>query len=159
MSSNFFRLVFWLTGWASALGMTLSLANWTGDWGHGVCGPWGCGPTIQSLLACHLSWFVILLPIAVLGRRWLPPRQTRTLAWYALTCSVISIASIAAYERFTWFAQASPMIRPYFWNRIEFAIITQVDLPMLQVLAISLTSVFTSQSFYRKEATVPIGLE
>ncbi len=51
------------------------------------------------------------------------------------------------------------MIRPYFWNRIEFAIITQVDLPMLQVLAISLTSVFTSQSFYRKEATVPIGLE
>ena len=146
MSTNFFRLVLWLTGWASALGMTLSLANWTGDWGHGVCGPWGCGPPTPSLLACHLSWFIVLLPIAVMGRRWLPPRQVATWAWCALTCSVISIASIAAYERFTWYAQASPMIRPYFWNRIGFAIITQVDLPALQIFAISLASILKQSS-------------
>jgi hypothetical protein len=149
MSLNFLRFVISLFGWAAALGLSLSLSNWTSDWSHGVCGPWGCGPPIPALLACHLSWFILLLPIAVQGARWLPPKRVSLLGWIAMAGSTISIAAMATYERMTWYAQASELNRPYFWNRVGFTMITQVDLPVLQVFTVGFVFVVASQRFLR----------
>src|SRR6202034_2817596 len=34
---------------------------------HTVCGPWGCGPPLPVLLACHTFWMVLLAPPAVVA--------------------------------------------------------------------------------------------
>lgn len=62
--------------WAASVGGAASIASIPGDWGHGLCGPWGCAPPLQALVSCHLIWCLVLFPLAVvvagqLSQRWL----------------------------------------------------------------------------------------
>jgi hypothetical protein len=49
-----------LSAWAAMLFAALSITNLPGNWGHSVCGVWGCGPPTQVLVGCHLAWFAVL---------------------------------------------------------------------------------------------------
>ena len=63
MSAATLKFCFGMTLWSGLLFGSLSVANLPGDWGHGICGPWGCGPPMQALVACHFAWLVVLAPL------------------------------------------------------------------------------------------------
>lgn len=134
MSRSLWRSLGGIVVWGLFLTATLSVANWPGDWGHGICGPWGCGPPLQALLACHLSWLVVLLPLAGVLRLWLPCRQQRVLGMIVLVAGCVGMAGLVAYELGAWWPAASEWQRRFFWQRVGFVIATQVDLPLIQLI-------------------------
>jgi hypothetical protein len=121
--------------WGAGLAAALSLTQWSGDWSHGVCGPWGCGPPTQALVSCHLAWLIFLTPPAVL----LAPRnfrRRRRLALFLILAAAMALFSIVGHQWATWWPDAAQWQRAYFWQRCGFCIATAVDLPILQTMAI-----------------------
>ena len=65
--SGTWKLVLGLIGWGLAGYAVLSLGQLPGEFGHSLCGPWGCLPPLQALAAMHLFWALALLPLIVLA--------------------------------------------------------------------------------------------
>lgn len=123
--------------WGVVLTGTLSVAHWSGDWGHSVCGAWGCGPPLQALVACHSSWLVVLLPIAVIVQKKVSAKTLRIWAAIALSLSLMSLLGVAAHEYLTWYARATEWQRPFYWWRVGFVVLTTVEVPLLQTLVLA----------------------
>ncbi len=134
MSSSLWRTLLGIVVWGLILTATLSIANWPREWGHGVCGLWGCGPPLQALLACHLSWLVVLLPLAVVLPSWLSWRQQRMLGVLVVMIGCAGLVGLVAYEFSTWWLVASEWKRSFFWRRVGFVIATDVDLPLIELI-------------------------
>lgn len=127
-----------LAAWAGAPWGALSIARVPGDWGHAVCGPWGCAPPLQALVGCHLAWLVLLAPVAVVGPRigrlpWLPGRAVGAAFVFV---AVAGAFAVWRHERATWLAAASEPQREYFWQRCALAIAAWVDAPLVQLLLV-----------------------
>ncbi len=136
ISLSLLKICAGIVAWSGLLLGSLSIATLPGDWGHAFCGPWGCGPTIQALVACHLSWLIILLPAAVLFARSsrISPQLVRRTGTMLLLGAIIGLLTIVVYQRLIWLPAASDFQRPYFWQRCGFVIATSIDLPLLQLL-------------------------
>lgn len=132
MSLSSLRIIAGIVVWGFVFLATLSIGHVRADWGHGVCGPWGCGPPLQALMACHLSWLVVLLPLAALIQTQITERYTRLLGTMLITFGLVCIMGIIAYELFTWWPSATEFHRRYLWQRLGFAIVTQIDLPVIE---------------------------
>jgi putative copper export protein len=136
MSFSLVNICVGAIAWSGLLLGSLSIARLPGDWGHAFCGPWGCGPSIQALVACHLSWLVVLLPAAFLfaNSSRVSPELVRRVGTLLVLAAIIGLLTIVVYQRIIWLPAASDFQRPYFWQRCGFVIATSIDLPLLQVL-------------------------
>src|SRR5271170_2895543 len=74
---------------------------------HGVCGPWGCGPPVPVLLACHGFWLFLLGPPAVLAASYLPSKLVWRLGIGFVSAGLCGLAALVAWEAATWLAQAN----------------------------------------------------
>lgn len=133
-----------LVAWGLALTGTLSIANWPGDWGHSVCGAWGCGPPLQALLACHTSWLVVLVPLAASAPYFLSVQWIRRAAFIGLSVSVGSALAFAANDYFNWYAHASEWQRAYYFHRVGFSILTTVEFPIYELAGLSAVMLLSS---------------
>lgn len=137
MSVSALKTCLGMVVWSGLLFGSLSVANLPGDWGHGICGPWGCGPPTQALIACHLAWLVALALPAVFILR--TSRRMRLRVGLFLTVlSLAVLLSVVVYQRLSWWPVASQWQRPFFWQRCAFCIATAVDVPVAQTLAVGL---------------------
>jgi hypothetical protein len=141
------RLTLWLAVWAAAMVAVLSISESPGNWGHGICGPWGCGPPLQALLACHMAWLVVILPPVMWLRRsdHIPARLRSQFGVSLCGATLLSLIVLVVYERTTWYPAVDEWQRGFFWRRIGFVIITSVDLPMGQSLLAGMLLVLGSQ--------------
>lgn len=140
------RTGLWLTAWTAAIAACLSVRSWPGNWGHWLCGPWGCGPPLQAVVACHSAWLVLLLPPAVVlsRHRWLSPAALRKLGTF-LTCVAIAVLGvIVARQRLDWWSTAQGSQQEYFWQRCGFIVATTVDMPVVQMLITGMYLIITS---------------
>jgi len=138
MSAATIRLALGISVWAAALLGALSIANIKADWGHGVCGVWGCGPPLQSLVACHLAWLVVMAPPAVMLMRSprIPAWFRRRIGGLLLLVATIGLVAIVVGQRIQWWPSASDWQRSFFWQRCGFVLVTAIDLPLLQSLGL-----------------------
>lgn len=138
MTSSLARTTIGLAMWGGCLAGALAIANLPWDLGHAICGPWGCGPPMQALVACHLAWFVVLVPPAVLLVRWSKASNTmrRRVGLLLVALAGAVLLAMMVYERLTWWPRASEWQRAHFWQRCGFVIATTVDVPVIQVLLI-----------------------
>ncbi len=141
------RSLFWLIVWATALYGALSVSNLAGDWGHSVCGPWGCGPPTQALVGCHLAWLVILAPLALsVGPMGNISAGNRLRIGQALIyVGLLLLSGIVAYQTLAWWPNVSEWQQRFFWQRLGFVIVTTVDVPMLQILVAGVTLVLRAR--------------
>ena len=137
MTKSLLRICLGLCVWALVLLGSLMIAQAPGDWGHPICGPWGCGPPLQSLVACHLAWLVAILPPAVLLVRSVSVKQhaRRWLGGLLVMSAIVGLCVVVGQQHAGWWQNASERQRPYFWHRCGFVAATSVDLPMVQCLA------------------------
>lgn len=131
-----------LTLWGLTLAGTLSVARWPGNWGHSVCGVWGCGPPLQTLVACHVSWVVVLAPPALylLSRASQREAFARALSLTSIVVLILAVTLVAiaaAHEYLTWYATASDFQKIYFCRRVGFVLITTVEVPLLEVAGLA----------------------
>jgi len=136
MTRSTIQLSCWLILWGGSLIGALSFASWEGDLGHAICGPWGCGPPLQALIACHLAWGVALTPVVglLVGSSAASPRLLKTSGLLAVGMAVAALLTVLAHQYFVWWPQVSEFQRPYFWQRYGFVLVTTVDVPIVQVL-------------------------
>jgi hypothetical protein len=134
MSASTVRLCLGLAGWSAMLLASLSVARIPGDWGHGICGTWGCGPPIQALVACHLAWLAALTPPLVFVRHWSRRAQCK-MGLLLAALSISAVIALISYQRIVWWPEVSDWQRFFFWQRCGFCLVTAVDVPILQLLA------------------------
>ena len=137
MTTAALRVCVGLTIWGVALLASLSNSKLRGAWGHGLCGPWGCGPPLQALVSCHLTWLVALAPAA----GYLIGRHRRIRRNIGLVLAVLSIGILLAgiaYQRFVWWPGTSQWQQTFFWQHCAFPLVTAVEFPIVQTLAIGL---------------------
>jgi len=134
------RISIGLITWGACMGGALSIAAWPEHLGHGICGPWGCGPPLQALIACHLAWFVALIPPAMMlsssmrsSGRLLP-----TSGSLLVILAGLGLLAVLAHQYFVWWPQATEWQHPYFWQRYGFTIATMVAVPLAQLLLIGI---------------------
>lgn len=135
------RTIVWLLAsgaWAAGLWGALQLqrlpTSVLGE--HVLCGPWGCGPPVPALLACHGFWMVLLGPPAVLAALRLPSRWVGLLGMLLVLIGAAGLLGVAAYEAATWFRGASEWQRQYAAQRYFYALVMLVDFPILEVLIV-----------------------
>jgi hypothetical protein len=104
--------------------------------GHDVCGPWGCGPPLPVLVSCHGFWLTLIGPAAVLAALYLPGKWVWRLGIAMAAAGVCGLAGLAVWEAASWLPQASALQRQYLGHRYLFALVTLVDVPIMQFLAI-----------------------
>ena len=132
MSFSSLKMIAGIVGWGIVFLATLSIGQVQANWGHGICGPWGCGPPLQALVACHLSWFVVLVPLATIIQNKIPDTVAQLLGSMLIAFGLLGIVGMIAYELFTWWPSATEIQRRYLWQRLGFSIVTQIDLPVIE---------------------------
>lgn len=128
--------------WGAALWGVLKIADLPIAETHTLCGPWGCGPPLTALIACHAAWLVILAPIALLVPIRMMASHCRWIGWGLIAMGILSIVGIGAYETFTWLPAMPEAIKPYFARRWAFTLATWTDLPILQAILLGFVFVW-----------------
>jgi hypothetical protein len=142
MSSATIRTCVCLAIWGGTLAATLAIANQPGDWGHSVCGIWGCGPPLQALVGCHASWLVVLVPVGLLLRSKTSPATFRIVTISSLFIALAGVVSVSVYETCTWFTTVGDTVKAYLGHRIVFVLLTTIELPILELLGLSSVAMF-----------------
>ena len=138
--------------WMAALYGTLRIADIpTAQWDHSICGPWGCGPPLSALVACHGFWIVLLAPLVLWAAwRW-PLRFVRRLGAALAIGGVAGIAMIALGEAVLWLPDVTAAQQRYFLQRVLFRIATTVDFPCVEVMISGVILILASR--LRTEST------
>ncbi|MEX2139447.1 MAG: hypothetical protein WD894_09310 [Pirellulales bacterium] len=147
------KLLAGLALWGSALYGALNLSQLHASWEHAMCGPWGCGPPTQAVVAMHTFWFVLILPVAgVLSCRLSPP-VLRRLGMMLTGFSVCVLVGILSWQAYAWWSPGSNGLRPHFIERVLFSVATLIDVPVVQTLFAGM--VFWLSSLGRHRERVP----
>ncbi|HWL07593.1 MAG TPA: hypothetical protein VNQ76_04250 [Planctomicrobium sp.] len=126
------KAVFWMAAWLGLLYGTVSLAKISSSMSGALCGPWGCTAPLEAVIACHLSWFVLLSPAGI----WLVQHGTPRQRWivgislllFSLTVILI-LCVVSLSESFS-----IPGATKYIPHRMALKIIGCVDLPLFAAL-------------------------
>jgi hypothetical protein len=121
--------------WASLLGASLSVARLRGDWGHPLCGPWGCAPPLQSLVGCHLAWIVALAPCVPLANRFLSPRWQFRLALSLTVLSTLGTLAFLGWRADGWLGRTRGQTT-YLPQHLALELASFVDIPFVQSVAL-----------------------
>ena len=121
--------------WGGLLLAVLSTYEAQGFAEHSVCGPWGCGPPTNTLVAIHGAWAIVLWPpLFYLPWRLHLSRKTIKIASTVLmTVGLMGMLGIATWQWTVWLPNASAWARDYIWQRCGFVIVTASDWPLLQL--------------------------
>lgn len=124
--------------WGAALLATLSLAHITSTKLPSICGPWGCGPPTEALVAVHLSWLVVLLPPAMWIWRRPAIQSLGRWLWLVWLVPPLVVGGVAAYEAWTWWPRVSDSLHVYFPKRVAFSLVATTDVPLLSILLLAM---------------------
>jgi hypothetical protein len=90
-------------------------------------------PPLQALLALHGLWTLALLPVVVWAVRMWPPLLLRVVGYGATALGLTGLAILIGYELLTWYPFVTPEQQEYFPRRILYVLVTNTDLPVVQV--------------------------
>jgi hypothetical protein len=128
------KLVLAGTGWGLAAYGALSLAGLEGDFGHSLCGPWGCLPPVQALAAMHLFWAVVLVPPVAWALTRGRPRHLRLAGMLLFFGALTGIVVVAARDLLAWLPDAPPEFQAYWARRALYTVVLFSDVPLIQGL-------------------------
>jgi hypothetical protein len=126
-----------LLAWAGALYGLQFLATLPGDlgealFGHSLCGPWGCLPPLQGLVAWHGVLVLLFVPLVLWAVWSWSPVRLWALGVGLAGLGLLGLGVVAGREVLTCWV-TSPAQRPYTLQHILFAVATLGDVPLVQV--------------------------
>jgi len=132
--SGTWKLVLGLIGWGLAGYAVLSLGQLPGEFGHSLCGPWGCLPPLQALAAMHLFWLLVLVPPVGWGLARAQPARLRLAGMLLFFGSLLGIAVVVGRDLLAWLRSVPHEFRAYWARRALYTLGTLSDVPLLQGL-------------------------
>lgn len=130
-----------VVAWGAAVWLVLQLQFVTFGTLHGICGPWGCGPPLSVLVACHGFLLVALGPPTCFGCSVLNPRRLLIAGFTALIAGLLAISGVAAWEATHWLPATTEFQSAYFPQRWLFSVAVRVDVPMIELTVFGLLAV------------------
>ena len=124
-----------LVAWGACLFGVLQIGQlpYHGFHQHDICGPWGCGPPTSALLAWHGFWLVLSAPPVGLMIWCLPVRQLRRIGIALVVVALLIVAAVGVWQAATWLPHLRPGQPSYFAQRLVFAVVTLIDLPVITI--------------------------
>lgn len=107
-------------------------------------------PPLQALLALHAFWLVVLAPPVVLAARLLRARYLLLIGLGVTLLALASLTYILYAEVFRW-CQEYPELSRHWSRRLLFVVLTQADLPGLQLLLAGLVFLVAGIKGAKKE--------
>lgn len=129
---RFGYLVPGIAAWAAALYGVLLIGRLPGQWGHAICGPWGCGPTLQALVACHGFWLVLMSPAVVAAARCCQPLTLWRVGIALVAVGIAGLAGMGIWEAANWLPQVADGRSSYLVQRYLFSLATLVEVPIVE---------------------------
>ncbi len=122
-------VVVWLTSIVAVLRAEPVLAAAVGS-GHSICGPWGCGPPLSSLLVWHSFVTILLVPPAIIAAK---KRPDFAVHWAGLLMIVVGLAAatFAVTNLAMWWNSANDVARGYIVHRALFSLVAFTDAPIV----------------------------
>ena len=120
-------------GWTVALYGTLQIARLNGPWDHAICGPWGCGPPLSALVACHAFWAVLIGGTVVVVRRYWSGSTLAIVGRLLAVGGLIGLATLAIWEAVHGSPAGEGILRPYLVQRYLFVLLTSIDTPIVEL--------------------------
>lgn len=118
--------------WCAVLYGILSLRDLPGDYSHRFCGPWGCLPPIQALVAVHGAWTLVMATAVEWLLRNQSPRTLRRTG-VVLTClGAAGLVIFVSHDLSAWPHLDSHGAPAYIPQRLLFSIARTTDLPLVQ---------------------------
>jgi len=112
----------------------LQLRHLSGPWSGALCGPWGCGPTLEALLACHLAWIVLLTPGLIYVCRRCQPQTWQRVGRALLGLGGLGLLFVAIQVGVDVSRSASGWENPWLPQRFLFRLAGLVELPTVQLI-------------------------
>ncbi|MGF1580723.1 MAG: hypothetical protein ACFCD0_15280 [Gemmataceae bacterium] len=126
----------WFVCLFGALSLTLIPGDYS-DYVGVLCGPWGCLPPIQPLIAYHSFWLVVL----AFPTGWvllnLSPSTVALVGKIAFGMSWLGLFLFLGVESYRWLLQVGPTYRMYLGQKLLHSLATHGDLPFVQLLITS----------------------
>lgn len=132
-----------VVAWGISVWLVLQLQYLPSDSLHSICGPWGCGPPLPVLVACHGFWLVILGPPLLAGcYLWNPNWQLKVGIMLA-SLGLLTLIGFGVWEATHWLQQVSEFQKQYFLQRWMFVVGTLVDVPIVETTLCGVVLAFT----------------
>lgn len=127
-----------LTFWGIGVWLVLQLQHSSIGLQHSICGPWGCGPPLPALLACHGFWLVLFAPPVLAAGCFASPHQLLKAGTLLVAIGLLTLIGISIWQATNWIPVASELQRSYFLQRCLFVVAVQVDMPLFELIAFGL---------------------
>ncbi|QDS96135.1 hypothetical protein FF011L_49420 [Roseimaritima multifibrata] len=122
--------------WAGGILAALAIPSLVLADDHSICGPWGCGPSTDALVAMHLAWIAAIWP-PLFFLPWRLGWSRKTISRLGALLAIGGFAGVLAvvmWQWIVWRPTANEFIRPYTWQRCGFVLAGAVDWPTIQAL-------------------------
>jgi hypothetical protein len=100
---------------------------------HELCGPWGCLPPVQALVAMHLFWGLLLVLPVVWLTTHLNFRLLGVLGTMLMVASGLALACLIGSDLPSWLEVMPPTLRDYWGRRVLAIVAVHTDLPLVQL--------------------------
>jgi hypothetical protein len=145
-----------LTTWALLIIGTLYLGNWVLVDDYSACGPWGCGPSTGTLLSIHVAWLIAMIPplFVVTGIRHAFVHRF-SLGISLLGLGLTGMVAVGLWQWWFWLPSVGEWAADYFWIRVGYAILTFVEMPLMQCVLVGVLMAVGCWPNGRKHETRP----
>lgn len=100
---------------------------------HSICGVWGCGPPITSLLAWHGFVAAAIVPSAVIAAKR-SPITARRWGRVVLAATLAGAAGFLLMNTVQWYQSTSEFARGFLLQRVLFATVSFTDAPVVPAI-------------------------
>jgi hypothetical protein len=84
-----------------------------------------------------LAWLIALAPFAIAGKWWIPERWRQQLGITLAALAAAVVVGVVLREATTWLPTVNEYQRRVFVQRCLFVLATWIDVPLVQVAAVS----------------------
>lgn len=99
--------------------------------GCSICGPWGCSPPPEAMIAAHGFWLVVFLALVRVASGSLSARRLRLLGRSLTALGLLALVGVVAWVLLTWLPESAAR-QKYVVQRILFVFATLTDAPVVQ---------------------------
>jgi hypothetical protein len=116
------KLVLGGSAWGLAAYGALSLTDLPGDYGHSLCGLWGCLPPVQALAAMHLFWVVVLVPPVGWALAKGRPHHLRLAGMLLFFGALTGMVVVTGRDLLAWLPAMPPEAQAYWPRRVLYTL-------------------------------------
>ena len=136
--------------WAGATFGVLALERLPGDYAHDYCGPWGCLPPLQALVAMHGFWLMLMVPPTAWLLGHVSPGRLCLAGATAFWVGAFGLAVVMGRGLLGWL-DATGGLHHYAIQRMLYVAVTATDLPFGQAALMGIVLWLTGRRRMRVE--------